>query len=77
MDVLVLQGSPETDLIRQIGLTEVTYWRWRQEYGGLTPDQVKWLKMREPENTGLRKAVTDLTLNKLILKEAVPKGAPR
>jgi transposase-like protein len=56
--------------VRQIGVTEVTYYRWRQEYGGLKLDQVKRLKELELENTRLRKAVSDLTLDKLILKEA-------
>ncbi len=56
--------------MRQIGVTEVTYYRWRQEYGGLKLDQVKRLKELELENARLRKAVSDLTLDKLILKEA-------
>ena len=51
-------------------MTEVTYYRWRQEYGGLKTDQVKRLKDLEVENARLRKAVSDLTLDKLILKEA-------
>jgi putative transposase len=51
-------------------VTEVTYYRWRQEYGGLKSDQVKRLKELETENARLRKAVSDLTLEKLILKEA-------
>ena len=51
-------------------MTEVTYYRWRQEYGGLKSDQVKRLKELETENARLRKAVSDLTLEKLILKEA-------
>jgi transposase-like protein len=59
-----------SDAIRQIGVTEVTYYRWRQEYGGLKLDQVKRLKELELENARLRKAVSDLTLDKLILKEA-------
>ena len=70
VDVLVSQGSAVTDAIRQIGVTEVTYYRWRQEYGGLKLDQVKRLKELELENARLRKAVSDLTLDKLILKEA-------
>jgi transposase-like protein len=70
MYVLVSQGSPVSDAIRQIGVTEVTYYRWRQEYGGLKLDQVKRLKELELENARLRKAVSDLTLDKLILKEA-------
>jgi putative transposase len=58
------------DAVRQIGVTEVTYYRWRQEYGGLKLNQVKRLKELELENARLRKAVSDLTLDKLILKEA-------
>ena len=53
-----------------IAVTEVTYYRWRQEFGGLKSDQVKRLKDLETENTRLRRAVADLTLDKLILKEA-------
>ena len=70
VDVLVSQGATVADAIRQIGVTEVTYYRWRQEYGGLKLDQVKRLKELELENARLRKAVSDLTLDKLILKEA-------
>ena len=70
VDVLVSQGAPVADAIRQIGVTEVTYYRWRQEYGGLKLDQVKRLKELQLENARLRKAVSDLTLDKLILKEA-------
>ena len=70
VDVLVSQGVPVADAVRQIGVTEVTYYRWRQEYGGLKLDQVKRLKELELENTRLRKAVSDLTLDKLILQEA-------
>ena len=58
------------DAIRQIGVSEVTYYRWRQEYGGLKADQVKRLKELEQENSRLRRAVSDLTLDKLILQEA-------
>lgn len=70
VDVLTSQGSPVVDAIRQIGVSEVTYYRWRQEYGGLKSDQVKRLKDLETENMRLRKAVSDLTLDKLILQEA-------
>jgi transposase-like protein len=59
------------EAIRSIGVTEVTYYRWRTEYGGLKGDQVKRLKELEAENLRLRRAVSDLTLEKLILKEAV------
>jgi putative transposase len=51
-------------------VTDATYYRWRQEYGGLKVDQVKRLKELEAENTRLRRAVSDLTLEKLVLKEA-------
>jgi hypothetical protein len=56
--------------VRAIGVTEVTYYRWRNEYGGLKGDQVKRLKELESENTRLRRAISDLTLDKLILQEA-------
>jgi len=70
VDVLTSQGKTVAEGIRSIGVTEVTYYRWRQEYGGLKSDQVKRLKDLEQENARLRKAVSDLTLEKLILKEA-------
>ena len=64
------QGMSMADAIRSIGVTEVTYYRWCSEYGGMKLDQVKRLKELEVENARLRKAVSDLTLDKLILKEA-------
>jgi putative transposase len=70
VDVLVSQGKSVADSIRAIGVTEVTYYRWRQEYGGLRSDQVKRMKDLEAENTRLRRAVSDLTLDKMILAEA-------
>ena len=70
VDVLVSQGRSVAEAIRSIAVTEVTYYRWRQEFGGLKSDQVKRLKDLETENTRLRRAVADLTLDKLILKEA-------
>lgn len=70
VDVLTAQGRSVAEAIRSIGVTEVTYYRWRSEYGGLKGDQVKRLKELEAENTRLRRAVSDLTLEKLILKEA-------
>ena len=69
-DVLMAQGKPVADAVRAIGVTEVTYYRWRNEYGGLKGDQVKRLKELEAENTRLRRAISDLTLDKLILQEA-------
>ena len=70
VDVLVSQGQSLADAVRSIEVTEVTYYRWRQEYGGLKTDQVKRLKDLETENARLRKAISDLTLDKLILQEA-------
>ena len=70
VDVQVSQGMPLADAIRSIGVSEVTYYRWRQEFGGLKSDQVKRLRDLETENTRLRRAVSDLTLDKLILQEA-------
>ena len=70
VDVLVSQGQSVADSVRAIGVTEVTYYRWCQEYGGLKSDQVKRLKDLEAENARLRRAVSDLTLDKMILAEA-------
>src|SRR6476660_3104668 len=70
VDVLVSQGQSVAEAVRSIGVTEVTYYRWRQEFGGLKSDQVKRLKALETENTRLRRAIADLTLDKLILQEA-------
>ena len=70
VEVLTSQGQSMADAIRSIGVTEVTYYRWRQEFGGLKSDQVKRLKELEAENARLRKAVADLTLDKQILAEA-------
>ena len=70
VDVLVSQGQTVADAVRAIGVTEVTYYRWRQEFGGLKSDQVKRLKDLEAENARLRRAVSDLTLDKMILTEA-------
>jgi transposase-like protein len=70
VDVLVSQGQSVVEAIRAIGVTEVTYYRWRKEYGGLKSDQVRRMKDLEVENQRLRKAIADLTLDKLILQEA-------
>lgn len=70
VDVLSSQGKSIAEAIRSIGVTEVTYYRWRSEYGGLKGDQVKRLKELETENSRLRRAVSDLTLDKMILAEA-------
>jgi len=70
VEVLTAQGTSVAEAIRAIGVTEVTYYRWRQEYGGLKSDQVRRMKELEKENQRLRQAVADLTLAKLILQEA-------
>ncbi len=70
VDVLVSQGHSVAEAIRSISVSELTYYRWRKEFGGLKSDQVKRLKDLETENARLRKAIADLTLDKLILKEA-------
>lgn len=70
VEVLQGQGKSVSDAVRQIGVTVQTFYRWRREYGGMTRDQAKRLKELEAENTRLRRAVSDLTLDKLILTEA-------
>ena len=69
-DVLVGQGTSVAEAIRAIGVSEVTYYRWRREFGGLKTDQVRRMTDLETENQRLRKAIADLTLDKLILQEA-------
>ena len=69
VEVLRGQGKLLADAVRQIGVTVQTYYRWRKEYGGMSRDQLKRLKLLETENTRLRRAVSDLTLDKLILTE--------
>jgi hypothetical protein len=64
------QGRTVAEAIRSIGVTEVTYDRWRSEFGGLKPDQVRRLKELEMESAKSRRAVSDLTLDKMLLKEA-------
>ncbi len=71
MDVLTAQGQPIATAVKAIGVTEQSYYRWRNEYGGLKLDQVKRLKELEAENARLRRAISDLTLDKLILQEAM------
>ena len=70
VDVLTAQGRSVAEAVRAIGVTEVTYYRWRSEYGGLKGAQVRRLRELEAENTRLRRAVSDLTLDKMILAEA-------
>ena len=70
VEVLMGQSMPRIDAIRQIGVTEQTYYRWKKKYGGMGTEQLKELKRLQKENERLRRAVSDLTLDKLILKEA-------
>jgi len=70
VEVLQGQGKSVSEAVRQIGVTIQTYYRWRKEYGGMTRDQLKRLKELETENQRLRRAVSDLTLDKMILAEA-------
>ncbi|WP_156875009.1 IS3 family transposase [Sulfitobacter alexandrii] len=72
VEVLQGQGMSIADAVRQIGVTQQTYYRWRKLYGGMGRDQLKRLKELEKENQRLRRAVSDLTLDKLILTEAAP-----
>ena len=69
-EVLLAQGMKVPEVAKSIGIHEITYYRWRKEYGGLKVSQAKRLKELEKENTRLRKAVSDLSLDKVILQEA-------
>lgn len=69
-EVLLAKGISVSQASKQIGVVEQTYYRWRREYGGLKIAQAKRFKEMEKENSRLRKAVADLTLDKLILQEA-------
>ncbi len=68
--VLLAQGQTVGEVCRRIGVSEQSYYRWRKEYGGLKVEQVRRLKELEQENARLKRAVADLTLDKLILQEA-------
>ncbi len=69
-EVRLSQGERVGVICRSLGISEQSYYRWRREYGGLKVDQAKRLKELEKDNTRLRRAVSDLTLDKLILQEA-------
>jgi len=69
-EVLLAQGKTVGEICRRIGVSEQRYYRWRREYGGLKVDRARRLKELEQENTRLKRAIADLTLDKLILKEA-------
>ena len=68
-DVLLSQGMNVSQICRRIGIADQTYYRWRKVYGGMKVDQAKRLKELETENARLKRAVADLTIDKLILKE--------
>ncbi len=70
-EVMLAQGARVPEVCKSLGVTEQTYYRWRKEYGGMKVSQAKRLKDLEKENSRLRKAVSDLSLDKVILQEAV------
>ena len=70
VEVLVGRGMARIDAIREVRITEQTFYRWRKHYGGIRTAQLKELKRLQKENERLRRAVSDLTLDKLILAEA-------
>ena len=69
-EVRLAEGKPVTEIVRELGVSEQTYYRWRREYGGLKVSQAKRLRDLERENGRLKRVVADLTLDKLILEEA-------
>jgi len=69
-EVLQSQGKSIAECVRQLGISDMTYYKWRKEYGGLRVDQAKRLKELEQENQRLRKVVADQTIDISILKEA-------
>ena len=70
VEIVLAQGASTAEACRRIGVSEQTYYRWRKEYGGLKTDQARRMKELEQENQRLRRAISDLTLDKLILQEA-------
>jgi putative transposase len=71
VEIYTAKGQSVEQAVRSCGISEQTYYRWRKEYGGINIDQAKHFKEMEKENQRLRKAVSDLTLDKLILEEAL------
>jgi putative transposase len=72
-------GMPVADIIRQVGISEQTYYRWKKQYGGMQSDQVKELRQLQDENARLKKLVAELSLDKAILQDVAAKkwGGPR
>jgi len=73
-EILLAQGMKVPEVVRELGIHQVTYYRWRKEYGGMRVNQMKRLKELETENSRLRRAVSDLTLDKMILQEAAKRN---
>jgi putative transposase len=69
-DVLMAKGQTIEEVVRQLGVSDATYYKWRKEYGGLQVDQAKRYRELEEENRRLRKVIADLTIDNSILKEA-------
>ena len=69
-EVLLAEGINVGEVVRRLGVTQVTYYRWRKEYGGMKVDQAKRLKELERENARLKRLLADAELDKAILKEA-------
>ena len=72
VEVFIIQVMSQLDAIRQVGVVKQTYYRWRKQYGRMGVGQFKELKRLQKESEQLRRAVSDLTLDKVILKEAAP-----
>ncbi len=70
-------GTPVADLIRKVGISEQTFYRWKKVYGGLEPSQARKLKQLEEENAKLKRLVADLSLDKVMLQDVVKKMPPR
>ena len=70
-EILIAQGNSIEKTCKKLGISNQTYYRWRKEYGGMKVEQAKKLKELEKENAQLKKAIAELTLDKLILKEAI------
>ena len=75
VEIVLGQGGTTAEACRRIAVSEQTYYRWRKEYGGLKTDQARRMKDLEKENARLRRAISDLTLDKLILQEGGHKKA--
>ena len=69
-------GMPVADLVRQLGISEMTYYRWKKQYAGLQSDQVRELKQVLDENTRLKKLVAELSLDKAVLQDVLSKKFP-